>query len=180
MTEDQFADRKRLTFEQAEGAEPLPTQLKLKELSPQLRSLLWRVVYDSLWECRFFEDYAKHAHLEQPWSHMLRDMHTDRYHRMADDFENHFDKRKDEIRQIFEKGDYLAVFGWLQWVLRRRNIPYGFSQSIDAALRRSNAAYRVLDDNTLVPVGSDAELETIKRAFADLAASEFHGARLVR
>jgi hypothetical protein len=44
--------RKRLTFEQAEGVEPLPEQLKLKELSQQLRSALWRVVYDSLLAAR--------------------------------------------------------------------------------------------------------------------------------
>jgi hypothetical protein len=41
----------------------------------------------------------------------------------------------------------------------------------------SRAAYRVLEERTIVPVGSDAELETLKRAFADLAATEFHGAR---
>jgi hypothetical protein len=33
-------NRKHLTFEQAEGAEPLPEQLKLRELSPQLRAQL--------------------------------------------------------------------------------------------------------------------------------------------
>jgi hypothetical protein len=32
----EYEDRKRLTFEQAEGAESLPTQLKLKEVSREL------------------------------------------------------------------------------------------------------------------------------------------------
>jgi hypothetical protein len=35
----------------------------------------------------------------------------------------------------------------------------------------------VLEKRTIVPIGSDTELETLKRAFADLAATEFHGAR---
>jgi hypothetical protein len=34
--DDDFARRKRLTFAQAEGAEPLPTQLKRTEVSKQL------------------------------------------------------------------------------------------------------------------------------------------------
>jgi hypothetical protein len=35
----------------------------------------------------------------------------------------------------------------------------------------------VLDGHTIVPFSSGAELETLKRAFADLAATEFQGAR---
>jgi hypothetical protein len=44
-------------------------------------------------------------------------------------------------------------------------------------LQIGRAAYRVLDRDTIMPIGSDTELETLKRAFADLAAAEFHGAR---
>jgi hypothetical protein len=45
---DALQDRKRLTFEQAEGVEPLPAQLQLKELSPALRAALWAVVLRSV------------------------------------------------------------------------------------------------------------------------------------
>jgi hypothetical protein len=51
------------------------------------------------------------------------------------------------------------------------------SPKIDSALRFGRAAYRVLDGHTIVPIGSEAEFKTLKRAFADLAATEFHGAR---
>ncbi len=47
MSDDPYADRHRLTFEE-EGAEPLPNQLQTKELSQRLRSRLWLVVYQSL------------------------------------------------------------------------------------------------------------------------------------
>jgi hypothetical protein len=36
MDDDEIAGRKRLTFAQAEGAEPLPSQLKRTEISQQL------------------------------------------------------------------------------------------------------------------------------------------------
>jgi hypothetical protein len=48
--DDPYAERKKLTFEQAEGAEPLPTQLKLKELSPLLRSALWAASMKTCWK----------------------------------------------------------------------------------------------------------------------------------
>jgi hypothetical protein len=38
--DDPYADRRKLTFEQAESAAPLPSQLKLKEISRQLRASL--------------------------------------------------------------------------------------------------------------------------------------------
>jgi hypothetical protein len=37
-------DRKNISFEQAEGALPLPAQLKLKELSQELRARLWHEI----------------------------------------------------------------------------------------------------------------------------------------
>ena len=44
-------------------------------------------------------------------------------------------------------------------------------------MQQQRAAYRVLEGDTIVPVGSEAELATIERSFADVAAAEFHGAR---
>jgi hypothetical protein len=176
MASDGFEERKRLTFEQAEGVEPLPRQLKLKEISPQLRAALWRVVHDSLNSSRRYVEYSK-SRIGEPWSDILRDMHTFREHLMVDDFSELFDTAVHKAKGVFERGDYVAIFGWLQWVLRRRDCPSDLSKRIDAALQFSHAAYRVLENRTIVPIGSDAELETIKRAFADLATTEFRGAR---
>jgi hypothetical protein len=44
-------------------------------------------------------------------------------------------------------------------------------------LQQCRAAYAVLDRDTIIPVGSESEAEALKRAFADIATSEFHGAR---
>jgi hypothetical protein len=38
---DPLADRKKLSFEQAEGLAPLPTQLKRGEISKEFRAILW-------------------------------------------------------------------------------------------------------------------------------------------
>jgi hypothetical protein len=125
---DPYELRKRLTFEQAEGVEPLPSQLKLKELSQQLRSALWRVVYDHLCEAR--EDGPMgNARVSIPWSTILREMHTFRYHRMDDEFTYAFKVVVRETKALFVKGDYVEVFGWLQWVLRRQACPVQFSSA---------------------------------------------------
>ena len=78
MTDD-FEDRKRLTFEQAEGAEPLPSQLKLKEVSQQLRALLWSGVYSSLTDSKQ-RPYQGPDYVGPPWEIIFLDMHTLRQH----------------------------------------------------------------------------------------------------
>lgn len=180
MQDDPFADRKQLTFAQAEGAAPLPSQLAVKNVSPQLRAQLWRVVHESMSTCRKFpETYtrARGSHLRQPWAGILYRAHVERDQRLADEFENSFEHLNAYLKQVFECGDYVAVFDLLQWLLRQPDCPIR-AQQVQAALVVSGAAYRLLDDDrTIVPIASDAERQTLNRAFADVAASEFLGAR---
>ena len=84
---------------------------------------------------------------------------------------------RSEVKQLIINENYLQVFGLLQWMLRQPEIPQRLHEDIEDALRQSRAAYAVFDRDTIIPVGSDAERETLARAFADVAASEFHGAR---
>jgi hypothetical protein len=58
-----------------------------------------------------------------------------------------------------------------------RPAPHGLAEDITGVLAHERAASRIVDGDTIVPIGSEAELATIKRAFVDLTATEFHGAR---
>jgi hypothetical protein len=75
---DALARRKALTFEQAEGAEPLPEQLKPKELSRRLRVKLWQVLRANMTSSvdsgEFFGE----------WEIIFYDMHVDRSLQMPD------------------------------------------------------------------------------------------------
>jgi hypothetical protein len=175
--DDPYAERRKLSFEQAEGAAPLPSQLKLKEISQELRALLWHVIHTHLYKATQYPSMGGSSFLRPPWEGIFEYMHVARDHAMADEFENDARKLTAKVKQIFEKGDHVAMFGWLQYVLRLTTCPNRLADEIERALRIGRAAYRVLDRNTIVPIGSDAELATLKRAFADLAATEYHGAR---
>jgi hypothetical protein len=162
-----------LTFAQAEGAAPLPAQLKLKELSKELRALLWNVVHDQIRAANRHHDYVGYV-IEEPWAGVLRGAHV-YHHRMVDEFTAELGHHLEELKRLFEKGDYVAVLDWVQWVIRYGR-PYRFALQINDALERGRAAYRVVDD-TILPIGSEAEQATLERAFADVAATEFRGAR---
>jgi hypothetical protein len=81
------------------------------------------------------------------------------------------------VRFIIERGDYLEVFGFLQFALRHPLCPSDLPDAIEHALRCGRAAYRVLDRTTFVPVASDHDAETLERAFSDLKENNLHGAR---
>jgi hypothetical protein len=173
---DDFQDRKKLSFEQAEGVEPLPSQLQLREVSRQLRALLWNTIHGLLRESTERSDYGQ-PYLDKPWSTILREEHVYRRHQMVDDFINNAKELIRETRDIFELGDYVAIFGWLEFVLKHPACPTDFYKRIEVCLRDSRAAYRVIDKQIICPIVSSAEHSTIVKAFADLEASQFNGAR---
>lgn len=175
MTDDPYADRKRLTFAQAEGVEPLPSQLQLKEISQQLRASLWHLIHE-----RIKRDMQSTGHsnfVGDTWGEILCAKHVEYDHKMADEFSDRASELIKGLKLVFEKGNYVSVFGVLQFFLRHRKCPTFLSKQIDEKLLECRAAYRVLDGKTFIPISSDAEHATLTRAFTDLSASEFQGAR---
>jgi hypothetical protein len=163
----EYEDRKRLSFEQAEGAEPLPSQLHLKEVSQELRALLWAVFYERI-------DYS--------WSEIACSLHVDRDHQPLDEFSFLKESLVRRVKTIILEKDYIQIFGFVQWVLRNPHLPERFGEPplhklIEDALHKCRAAYAVFDRDTIVPIASEAEREALDRASVDLAASEFGGAR---
>jgi len=175
---NEYEERKRLTFEQAEGAEPLPSQLKFKEVSPELRARLWRIFHQWLSMTTINDSVIPgRRYLEGPFVQLLYDWHVTRSFKAADEFSNSTAYWTSELKSMFMGGDYIKIFSFVQWVLRHNAKPRRLEIEVEDAFRASRAAYAVFDNDTIIPIGSDAEHETLARAFADVAASEFHGAR---
>jgi hypothetical protein len=173
----EYEDRKWLTFEQAEGIEPLPTQLQLGEMSPQLRALLWEGIYNSILETWTRDNMGDPGWLTPPWDRIFYEKHVTRDHQPADEFFNRAEDLVKGLKSTFFEGDYAQILGFIQWLLRLPDCPYDLAGQLETALRTSRAAYSVYERDTIVPIGSDAERETLARAFADVGASEFGGAR---
>lgn len=171
-SDDPYADRRRLTFEQAEGAEPLPSQLRLKEITPALSARLWAIVYE------FMVGSSDGSFIVDTWRQILLDYHVNRLHKPADEFADYLSIQCKLIKPAILSRDYIRLLGFIQFALRHKDVDYYFSPRIDQALKISCAAYSVLDGKTIVPIGSEAELKNLKRALDDLASSEFRGARV--
>jgi hypothetical protein len=175
MTDEQ-SERRTLTFEQAERLEPPPSQLQLREISDQLRAVLWNRIHKHLNDATEQSHYSKPG-LGKIWRTILKDEHVHRRHKLADDFENNAANLIKQVRSVFETGTYANIFGWLEFVLKHPACPPQLAEQIENCLRYCRAAYRVIGRQVICPISSEAESEAIKKSLADLSGSQFNGAR---
>lgn len=177
--EEEYERRKNLTFAQAEGLEPLPSQLAVGEISSELRALLWSWVYKSLAES--VDYYSGSTKVIRPWLGVLRDRHVRVKHKPFDEFKFELDWHTDDLKSAIFNGGYSEVIDLVQWLLRHNELRSVLS--CDEAVKifwDCRAAYRIFghdDVPTIMPIASAEEAETVKRAFEDLQPPEWSGAK---
>ncbi|MBX7146337.1 MAG: hypothetical protein K1X44_03400 [Alphaproteobacteria bacterium] len=175
--DDLYSIRKKLTFAQAEGREPLPTQLQLKEITFQLKARLYDVIYSSLEkDFKYLTNMGFYILKSSQWYKILRARYVDRGG-IVDQFSDNADKNTAHIKFIIFQGDYSEIFDFIQFILRHSDCPKDFSLFIDKVLLDCKAAYRVFDNDTIIPIVSEEECKVLKNAFVDLKAKEFVGIR---
>ena len=81
-------DRAAISFAQAEGAEPLPQQMQLKKVSPELTAKVWRVVHDFLKSNTEYPTMGGSAYYRDELARLQKDWHVEKLYRLADEFTN--------------------------------------------------------------------------------------------
>lgn len=173
-------DRTKVTFEQAEGLDPVPAQLKPKELSSRLRAGLWAAVHAALVQATQNLEWAKPV-LKQPWRGMLQNLHIWHHHKPADEYSYQVEPQMKTLKAAVMHGPFEQVYGTLQYLLRCRDCPRQFHQDIKAVLAHCHAGYRLIDGPppTLVPVSSEEEARASVEAFVALNTSgAYQGAKV--
>lgn len=170
-------DRREVSFAQAEGVEGLPTQLQLKQLSVELRSYLWKVIFDSFQESIDYERrvYPRSYYFVTPWRDIFRDWWIKKLHKFIDEFGNSYESWTDRIKNIFVIGDYIEIFDFVQFVLRHPKCPYQLESTLNTALVEGHSAYRI-EDKTVIPITSESDAEVISTAFKAAKEAGFEGA----
>jgi hypothetical protein len=175
--QDQALDRSKLTFAQAEGTEPLPRQLALREVSQELRSYLWYIFHAQLRNVTRADSMGTALPwLSEPWNIMLENWWVLGQHKFIDDFTTKVEPWSSQLSELFKSGSYIQIFDFVQFIIRQRHCPQRFEDQLNNALEKARAAYRI-EYHTVIPVVTPEEGEAISRAFADLASAEYGGSR---
>jgi hypothetical protein len=173
MVDDEAQRRKGLTFEQAEGIDPLPSQLKRTEVSAELRAVLWNYIHGRLQATANRETYY---YVGKPWKEVLKNVHVFRDHLPVDEFSTRLNDASETVKRVFTAGNYAKIYGWLQFVIEQKPTQE-FAKTIDNILRYCRSPYRVIDGEVICPVGSDTDAETITKAFVELKAAGLAGSK---
>lgn len=168
-------DRREVTFAQAEGWEPLPTQLQPKNLTDKLRAELWRVIFHFLEQSSVYMQYDGDV-LTGFWEKSLRAWHVEKDYRPVDEYDNSLSANVAKSKAIIFSGSYISVFDFVQFLIRRQGCPSNFIEAVDFVLKQNRAAYRVIE-RTVMPIANEEEVAAISENFAIVSNSPFKAAR---
>ena len=166
--------KKNLNFSQRSGLSPLPTQLKLGQLSKEVRSLIWNEIHSTVISSRRNVDYATSL-LGRDWEQILRSFFVRELHKPVHQFSNILDIHIQELSDLIFTGQFNVVFDFVEFVLQHPLCPPSLPSGINQALSDGRAAYRVVNTNTIMPIGTEAEAEAIQKAIWDAKSAKLDG-----
>jgi hypothetical protein len=180
VADEIYDKRKKLTFAQAEGLEPLPSQLKRTEISPQLESLIWVYLYDRLTRSmsRNNEGWGEDPFIQGVWKTILIDYHVYALHKPVDEFKPLEPAVISNIKSIIYSKDYVKFFSFLQYTVRHPQCPPDFVKYVSSSLEKAQAYFRLIDKDTFVPLTTDEEMQAVEQAFREVALPRLSGAKL--
>jgi len=145
-----------------------------KQVTQQLRAALWSVIYESLQSYRSTGDSRV---LIGAWDRILKDLWVFHLHRMVDDYSRNFQWNVAYLKIVFETGNYVAIFGVLEFILRHPAVIPKLAERVESALEHCRAAYKLVDGDTFILVGTPEEAESILRALDGLSEANMTSAR---
>jgi hypothetical protein len=155
----------------------MPSQLVPRQISKQFRALLWAEIHGRL-EATKRKESGSYTFLSRTWEEILKDSHVQRDHLPVDEFASKYYEAVKLLKPRINAGPWSDVLGWLEFVFKHAKCPSDFPRAVDKIMADSRLAYRVFDDLVICPIGSEEERQSITKAFADLGASQFQGARV--
>ncbi|WP_426237386.1 hypothetical protein [Pararhizobium sp. DWP1-1-3] len=173
MDDAEYKRRQGLSFSQAEGHEPLPSQLHLGELPASVRAELWAVFHSQIKRNITNFQYE----LNVPFLRVVERHWVRVEHRMIDEFDGRPDKVEAHWKAYFhEVTKYDVCLGFVQWMLRAFQSP-SLSQAVSNVLVRTRAAYRVVSGDTIMPVASAEEAAAMVNAIRTTDTAQMPAAR---
>lgn len=133
------------------GIDPLPSQLKLDEVSPVLKSRLWALIH-----AQIQKNIGNGGYLHEPMRRVARQYMIERANILIDEWENNgYTLVKKWKKNFAAEANFSEVLGFIEWFARALR-DHDVSGLIANILIYERAAYR-LEDGSIIPVASPEE-----------------------
>jgi hypothetical protein len=170
----EISRRHELTFEQAEGLAPLPSQLAIGELSPSTIAGLWAIVDDLLNRSKRHDSVYS---IGSTLSAVLKEYFVKFEHRFADEFSQSREQLKSHYKQVFVSKNYGKILGFLQFLIRSGFEAPQLADRVNGVLEENLCAYRVFEGRTIAPIASREEGIALDLALKAVGESKYRSAK---
>jgi hypothetical protein len=121
------------------------------------------------------QDHCDYENVGEPWSSILYRKFIFFDKRMVDEYDPDWLIQRSQLSKLFRSGDYLQVYGCLDYFLNDPQCPSGFDDLIQQTLKHQGAPYLV-DNNMLVPVATAEQGGLLLEALEQLRNAPMAGA----
>lgn len=162
-------------FSQRTGIDPIPPQLKLGEVSAELRRLLY--YYISLEVDR--ESYTPYnsAIFNEKWKRFAVDLHVLFFRQPVDKFAHSAYDNKQHYKSFIYQAKIGPLFDLVEFFIRHRICSEELKRELAGAFVTARAAYRVFDNKHIAAIGTEEQAVAFERAIADAEAKDATAAR---
>lgn len=163
-----------LPFSQRYGYEEVPPQLKLNEVSPELRRLLDYAL--DLEIARVKKSGFERSYFAEGWLRVSRDFHVRFLRKGASSYENSPYELRLTLEKYCAKAPIQKLFDLVEFFAQHRGTTDDLRDDLSAAFHDARAAYR-LADGRVIAIGSGEQGKAVETA---LTATEELGANSAR
>lgn len=162
-------------FSQRTGLGPIPPQLKLGEVSAELRRLV--DYYISLEIAR--ESHAPYQSrvFKEKWKRVAMDLHVLFFKRPINTFEYGVSENKERLNAVLHGTDIGRLFDVVEFLIRHTGCSNELKRELAEAFVIARAAYRVFDNKYIAAIGTEEQAAAFEHAIAETEAKDATAAR---
>ena len=164
-----------LPFSQRTGLVPIPPQLKLGEVSAELRRLL--DYYIGLEIERESRNWYESPTFSETWRRVAMDMHVLLFKEAASTFSPHPHRKRADLGDFIQRAGIAELFDLVEFFIRHPKTSAELKRELAGAFVTARAAYRVFDNAHIAAIGTDEQAAAFERAVADAEATNAGAAR---
>jgi hypothetical protein len=162
-------------FSQRTGLEPIPPQLKLGEVSQELRRLVDYYVSQEI-DRNSYAPYSS-AVFNDRWLRVAQDLHVLFFRKAAEDFDHGAYENQKRIRAFVARSNIGQLFDFVEFIVRHPGCSEELKNDLARSFTTARAAYRIVDCKHIVAIGVQEQAEAYLRALDAAQSQNALGAR---
>lgn len=163
-----------IPFSQRTGLSPIPPQLKLGEVSADLRRFIDYCVSKEIG--RVEHRGSSHFYFNGKWQEVATDLHVHFFRQPVSTFENRSYTLRANLERLITKATIGQLFDLVEFFARHLGCSSALKSDLADAFTKARAAYRVIDGK-IVAIGTEEQATAFEAAISDAQSAGASAAR---